>query len=113
MATTKVSKSIFTPSVPYYTFYLPNADTIVSILPFILFGILLLTAIFATFISYQQLLFVPDETSEISYSDWWMALIPFVFLLLLSILSYFVGITLALGVIAILITVIVVVVKYA
>jgi hypothetical protein len=109
-------QSIFTPlvpSVPYYTFYLPNADTIVTVLPFILFGLLLLTAIFASFISYQQLLFVPDKTSEISYSDWWMGLIPFIALFLFSFLSYYVGTTSALAILALLVTVIVVVVNYA
>jgi len=71
------------PSVPFYTFQLPNADTIVSILPFILFGILLLTVIFASFISYQQLLFVPDETSNISYPYPWIGLIPIALLLVI------------------------------
>jgi len=101
------------PSVPYYTFYLPNANTIVSILPFILFGILLLTAIFASFLSYQQLLFVPDETSELYYSNGWIALIPFVVIFFFSFLTYFIGGTYASIITALLAITLGVVAKYA
>jgi len=57
-----------TPSVPYYTLQIPNADTIVSILPFLLFGILLFTAFFVTYISYQRILFLPDMNEEKPFS---------------------------------------------
>ena len=83
--------SIFKPSVPFYTIQLPNADTIVSILPFLLFGMLLLTAIFATFISYQQFLFVPDNKSQIMYSDWQIGLIPIGVLLFILIINILLG----------------------
>ena len=61
----------FDPSVPYYTLQLPNADTIISILPFFLFGLLVLTAFFATYISYQRVLFLPDtnENKPFSWSN--------------------------------------------
>jgi len=83
--------SLFKPSVPFYTIQLPNADTIVSILPFLLFGMLLLTAIFATFISYQQFLFVPDNKSQIMYSDWQIGLIPIGVLLFILIINILLG----------------------
>jgi len=60
------------PSVPYYgPFPFPNADTIVNVLPFLLFAILLLTAIFATYVSYQQILFYPstDSAQPLSWSS--------------------------------------------
>ena len=56
------------PSVPYYIFYLPNADTVISILPFLLFGILVLTAFFSTYISYQRVLFLPDINPQKPFS---------------------------------------------
>jgi hypothetical protein len=56
------------PSVPYYTLQVPNADTIISILPFFLFGLLVLTAFFATYISYQRILFVPDTNADKPFS---------------------------------------------
>ena len=83
--------SILTPSVPFYTIYLPNADTIVGILPFLLFGMLLLTAFFATFISYKQFLFIPDDKTQIVYSDWWIGLIPVGVLILILILIMFIS----------------------
>lgn len=83
--------SLFKPSVPFYTIQLPNADTIVSILPFLLFGMLLLTAIFATFISYRQILFVPDNKSQIMYSDWQIVLIPIGVLLFIFIINIILG----------------------
>jgi hypothetical protein len=52
------------PKSKHYTISVPNMDTIVSILPFLLFGMLLLTAFFATYISYQRVLFAPDMTSS-------------------------------------------------
>ena len=57
-----------TPSVPYYSLQIPNADTIISILPFLLFGILLFTAFFATYISYQRILFLPDTNADKPFS---------------------------------------------
>jgi hypothetical protein len=51
------------PTSKFYTFSVPNMDTIVSILPFLLFAMLLLTAFFTTYISYQRVLFAPDMTS--------------------------------------------------
>ena len=51
------------PKSKSYTVSVPNMDTIVSILPFLLFGILILTAFFTTYISYQRVLFAPDMTS--------------------------------------------------
>jgi hypothetical protein len=48
------------PKSKLYTVSVPNIDTIVSILPFLLFGMLILTAFFATYISYQRVLFAPD-----------------------------------------------------
>jgi hypothetical protein len=61
-------RSKLDPSVSYYTFQLPTADTIIAILPFLLFAILVLTAFFATYISYQQILFVPDTNAEKPFS---------------------------------------------
>ena len=61
-------RSKYDPSVPYYTFQLPNADIIISILPFFLFGLLVLTAFFATYISYQRILFVPDTNADKPFS---------------------------------------------
>jgi len=83
--------SILTPSVLFYTIHLPNADTIVGILPFLLFGMLLLTAFFASFISYQQFLFIPDDKTQIVYSDWWISLIPLGLLGLILILLMFIS----------------------
>ena len=61
-------RSKLDPSTPYYSFYLPNADMIVSILPFLLIGILVLTAFFATYLSYQRILFVPDTNENKPFS---------------------------------------------
>jgi hypothetical protein len=83
-----VGMDLLKPTVPFYTIQLPNADTIITILPFFLFGILLLTAIFASFISYQQLLFVPDDSSQISYSDAWIGAIPFGLLFVIFLGTY-------------------------
>ena len=56
--------SYMKPTSKYYTLSIPNIDTIVSILPFLLFGILFMTAFFATYISYQRVLFAPDMGSS-------------------------------------------------
>jgi len=52
------------PKSKFYTFSVPNMDTIISMLPFLLFGMLILTAFFATYISYQRVLFAPDMGSS-------------------------------------------------
>jgi len=52
------------PKSKFYTFSVPNMDTIISMLPFLLFGLLFLTAFFATYISYQRVLFAPDMSSS-------------------------------------------------
>jgi hypothetical protein len=46
----------------YYTFSLPNIDIIVSILPFLLLGILIFAAYFATYILYGEVLLYPSPT---------------------------------------------------
>ena len=62
----KIGTKVFPkPSVAYYgPFPFPNADTIVNMLPFLLFAILLITAMFATYISYQKILFYPSTESD-------------------------------------------------
>jgi hypothetical protein len=50
------------PSSHVYRVPFPNADTILLILPFFLFALLLVTAFFVTYYSYQRILFYPDTT---------------------------------------------------
>lgn len=64
----KAFRAKFDPSTKQYFLPIPNADTVLSILPVILFVTLFLTAIFATYFSYQRLLFLPDTNSNNPYS---------------------------------------------
>ena len=57
----KSIRRILDPSVPFYSFYLPNADTIMTLLPFLLFTLLFLAALFASYLSYQRIFFLPDN----------------------------------------------------
>lgn len=57
----KSIRKILDPSVPFYSFYLPNADILLVAMPFLLFGSLFLAAFFATYISYQRIFFLPDN----------------------------------------------------
>ena len=51
---------------PYYIFYLPNIDTIINAIPFLLLGALIIVAFFTTFVLYQQVLFYPPPPSPLS-----------------------------------------------
>jgi len=64
----KAFRARFDPRTKQYFLPVPNADTVLSILPILLFIMLLLTAIFATYFSYQRVLFLPDTTSNNPYS---------------------------------------------
>ena len=61
-------QSAFNPHTKAYFFYLPNTDSIISILPFLLFVMLFLTAFFVTYISYQRILFYPDTNENTPFS---------------------------------------------
>jgi hypothetical protein len=65
---TRMLRHKLDPSTPFYTFSFPNADTILTILPFLLFTILFLTAYFATYLSYQQILFYPESKADKPFS---------------------------------------------
>ena len=54
-------RRILDPSTPFYSFYLPNADTIMTLLPFLMFALLFLAALFASYLSYQRIFFLPEN----------------------------------------------------
>ena len=77
---------MFDPAHPFYQVSFPNADTIVSILPFLLIGLLLITAYFATYLLYQQVLFVPDSASITTFQILPLFLIGFT--MIVSLVSF-------------------------